>query len=90
MTCETPAAIRRQKPTGTSNLAGQRIRPPELDDISCVCQDSQNMGQPSTMIISAAGNRKNSMPNTSILICVRLVSRCDNTSTRTCPFFSSV
>src|SRR5690606_11849968 len=37
-----------------------------------------------------AGNKKKIMPKTSILACVRLEKRCDNTSTRTCSFFRNV
>ena len=45
MISEMPCSAIRAKPTGSSSLTGQRIRPPALDDASSICQDSTNHGQ---------------------------------------------
>ena len=89
ISCEMPAAIRRQKPTGMSSLTGQRTRPPELEEVSPVNQDSQNIGQASHMISAAAGNRKKTSPKISIRIWPRFDSFCARMSTRTWSFFVS-
>src|SRR3546814_20604727 len=81
--CDTPAAIRRAKPTGISSLAGQRNRPPELEEYSWVSHESMNIGQDSHMISTQAGSRKNRTPKISILICERREHRWQSKD-RTC------
>ena len=45
MISETPCSAISAKPTGSSSLTGQRIRPPAFDEASLMRQESTNHGQ---------------------------------------------
>ena len=87
---ERPCRLSRKKPSGTSNRAGQRIRPPALLEISPLTQAFMNIGHDSHMMKIDIGSRKNTVPKMSIQSWVRRESRDDTTSMRMCSLCSSV
>ena len=68
---DTPCRTSRKKPIGIRILTGQRNSPPASLEYSLRSIDSTTIGQDSTMMISAIGSKKKTLPNRSIQARIR-------------------